>query len=252
MAVRPIVLYPDRVLLTPTKPVEVFDEALKELVADMAETMFEAPGIGLAANQIGVSQRVCIVDLTAGEQPDQLHVFVNPRITRVNGRQVGEEGCLSFPDVTLDIERAFSLTVEALDLEGKPFTLDAEDLLARAIAHECEHLDGKTFLQNVSALRRELVKNQIRKRIKTGDWVATARNVSQLDVSHNMSECDYTTVWVREVDTWLPLRTTNADAGSGFYSHHGGYVPLPQPHAEQGDEVGEDQRVGAEIRLQWH
>ena len=173
MSVRPVVLYPDPVLLRPTDPVDSVDDEVRELVEDMVETMVAAPGIGLAANQVGVPRRVCIVDLSAGERPDTLHVFVNPVVLETRGTQVGEEGCLSFPDVTLEIERAYGVTVEALDLEGNKFTLEAEDLLARAILHECEHLDGRVFLRNVSALKRDMVKKQIRKRINSGDW-ATA------------------------------------------------------------------------------
>jgi peptide deformylase len=176
MAVRPIRLYPDPVLLHPTEPVEHFDEAIRLLVQDMADTMYHAPGIGLAANQIGVALRVCIVDLSAGEEPGRLQVFVNPRVVSAEGQQVGEEGCLSFPDVTLEIERAERATVEALDLDGRSFSLAAEGMMARALLHECEHLDGQVFLRNVSPLKRELVKKQIRKRIKAGDWVeATAK-----------------------------------------------------------------------------
>lgn len=172
MAIRPIVLYPDPVLLEPTREVERVDPELRVLVEDMRETMYAAPGIGLAANQVGDSRRVCLVDLSAGERPDALVVLINPRISRAEGRQVGEEGCLSFPDVTLDVPRAETITVEALDLDGKRFSLDAQGLLARAIQHECEHLDGQVFLRNVSALKRELVKKQIRKRIRAGDWYA--------------------------------------------------------------------------------
>lgn len=174
MAIRPIVLYPDPVLLSPTRLVERVDESVRALVQDMTETMVAAPGIGLAANQIGVRLRVCIVDLSCGQEPDGLKVFINPSVGEVEGLQLGEEGCLSFPDITLDIERPSKATVEALDLDGRPFRLTSEGLLARAILHECEHLDGRVFLQNVSPLRREMVKRQIRKRIKAGDWVAAA------------------------------------------------------------------------------
>ncbi len=172
MAVRPIVLYPDPVLLKPTSAVSEVDGELRALVGDMQETLYAAPGIGLAANQIGDPRRVCIVDLTAGEQPESMIALINPRITSAEGREVGEEGCLSFPDVTLDIERAARITIEALDLEGRPISMTAEGLLARAIQHECEHLDGQVFLRNVSPLKRELVKKQIRKRIRAGDWFA--------------------------------------------------------------------------------
>lgn len=174
MAVRPIVLYPDPVLLQPTRPVELFDERLREIVRDMTETMYRAPGIGLAANQVGESLRVCIVDLDAGDKPGELHVFVNPRIIASEGSQLGEEGCLSFPDVTLEIERAERITLEAQDAEGRFSTSTFDELMARVVQHECEHLDGRVFLHNVSPLKRELVKRQIRKRIKAGEWVAAA------------------------------------------------------------------------------
>jgi peptide deformylase len=172
MAIRPIVLYPDPVLLRPTRPVEDVDDDVRELVADMVETMYAAPGIGLAANQLGVTQRVCIVDLSSGEQPDSLVVFVNPRVTEIEGEQRGEEGCLSFPEITLEVIRPFKATIEALDLDGRPFTFRGEGLMARVMLHECEHLEGQVFLRNVSSLKRELVKKQIRKRIRAGDWVA--------------------------------------------------------------------------------
>lgn len=174
MAVRPIVLYPDPVLLRPTEPVEEVDDEVRQLVRDMTETMYDALGIGLAANQVGVSLRVCVVDPTGGEEPDSLKAFINPEIRSIEGSQLGEEGCLSFPDITLDIDRPLRVTLDALDTEGRPFTLDAEGFLARVILHECEHLDGHVFLRNVSPLKRELVKRQIQKRIKAGDWVAMA------------------------------------------------------------------------------
>jgi len=172
MARRPIVLYPDPVLLTLTREVETIDDEIRTLVADMIETMYAAPGIGLAANQVGVGKRVCVVDLSVGETPGELKVLINPRILETGGSDTAEEGCLSFPDVTLDIERPFTATVEAQGLDGKTFRIEAEGLLARAMQHEIEHLEGRTFLQNVSSLRRELVKRQIKKRIKAGDWIA--------------------------------------------------------------------------------
>ena len=170
MAVRPIVLYPDPVLLKPTRAVAQVDGDVRQLVRDMTETLYAAPGIGLAANQVGVSQQVCIVDLDAGERPDGLLVLVNPRIVASSGSQVGEEGCLSFPELTLEVERALEIRVEALNVEGERFALAAEGLLARVIQHECEHLAGQVFLRNLSAIKRELIKKQIRKRIQAGDW----------------------------------------------------------------------------------
>jgi peptide deformylase len=174
VAVRPVVLYPEPVLLSPTREVETVDEQTRELIRDLTETMYAAPGIGLAANQVGEPLRICVVDPTAGESPGQLRVFVNPRIVHEEGAQTDEEGCLSFPDITLQVERAYRVRVQALDADGRPFELDAEDLLARVIQHEIEHLDGQTFLRNVSALKREMVKREIKKRMKNGDWVTAA------------------------------------------------------------------------------
>jgi peptide deformylase len=174
MAIRPVVLFPDPVLLTPTRPVERVDEEVRALVQDMVETMYAAPGVGLAANQVGEQLRVCVVDLTVGETRDELRVFINPEVVSTEGSQIGEEGCLSFPDITLEIERPMRAVVRAIDLDGKPFTLEGEGLMARAMLHEIEHLDGRTFLQHVSPLKRELVRRQIRKRMKSGEWVAAA------------------------------------------------------------------------------
>lgn len=172
VAIRPIVLYPDPVLLRPTREVETVDDSVRELIEDLRETMIAAPGIGLAANQIGVPLRVCVVDLTAGEEEGHFHAFVNPRIVDSDGEERAEEGCLSFPDVLVDVTRPERAIVEALDAQGEPFRIEAEGLLARAIQHECEHLDGNTFLRGVSSLKRDMIKRQIRKRIKNGDWVA--------------------------------------------------------------------------------
>lgn len=174
MAVLPIVLYPDPVLLRPTRRVEKVTAEIRELVRDMVETMYAAPGVGLAANQVGAPWRLLVVDLTVGEEPDQVKVLVNPEITAAEGEQIGDEGCLSFPDITLEIKRPFRAEVEATDLDGNPIKIAGEGLMARALFHEIEHLDGETFLRNVSPLKRELTKRQIRKRMKTGDWVAAA------------------------------------------------------------------------------
>jgi len=174
MAILPIVLYPDPVLLRPTRSVERVDDEIRQLVDDMTETMYAAPGIGLAANQVGVPLRLFIVDLSAGDRPDSLHVFINPVVTGTEGRELGEEGCLSFPDVTLDVERASRVTMEALDRKGEPFEVTTEGLMARAMLHEYEHLEGQVFLRNVSSIRRELVKKEIRKRIRSGDWDGAA------------------------------------------------------------------------------
>jgi peptide deformylase len=174
MAVRPVVLYPDPVLLRPTQPIASIDDRVQQLVADMIETMYAAPGIGLAANQVGESLRVFVMDPSGGEERGGLRVVVNPVVREIDGSQVGEEGCLSFPDITLDVDRPLRARIQALDLEGRVVVLDAEGLVARVMLHEIEHLDGETFLRNVSALKREVVKREIRKRIKNGDWSAAA------------------------------------------------------------------------------
>ena len=173
MAILPIVLYPDPVLLRPTRPVETIDDELRQFVADMAETMNAAPGIGLAANQVGVSKRVCIVDLSAGQEEGQLHVFINPEVIETEGQESDEEGCLSFPGITFDVKRPERVVVRALDLDGETFEIEANGLFGRAIQHECEHLDGHVFIRNLSSLKRELIKKKIRKRIQAGDWEAT-------------------------------------------------------------------------------
>jgi peptide deformylase len=172
MARLPIVLYPEPVLLRPTVPVKRIDDELRRLVEDMIETMYAAPGIGLAANQVGRGERICVVDITAGQEEGHLHVFINPEIIETDGSEVDEEGCLSFPGITVDVERPFRVRLRALDLDGNEFELEADDLLGRCIQHECEHLDGNTFLRNLSGLKRSIVKRRIRKRIKDGDWVA--------------------------------------------------------------------------------
>ncbi len=174
MARLSIVLYPDPALLRPTVPVTEVDDSVRELVADMVETMYAAPGIGLAANQVERAERVCIVDTSAGQEDGKLHVFVNPEILETEGRHVDEEGCLSFPGINIDVERPFRVRLRALDLEGAAFEFEADGLLGRCIQHECEHLDGHVFLRNVSSIKRELLKREIRKRINAGLWVAAS------------------------------------------------------------------------------
>jgi len=175
MSVRAVRLYPDPILLVPTRAVAAIDEPVRELVRDMIDTMYAAPGIGLAANQVGKPLRICVVDPTAGEEANGLRVLVNPEVLRTEGSQIGEEGCLSFPDIVVEVERPYRAWVEALDLDGRRFVVEGEGLLARVLLHEIEHLDGQVFLKNVSALRRELVKREIRKRIRAGDWLGSAQ-----------------------------------------------------------------------------
>lgn len=163
MAILPIRIYPDPVLRRRCAEVESFDDELRRLAADMTATMHAAPGVGLAASQVGVEKRLAVVDLSVGEDPAQLHVFVNPRILEEQGRETEVEGCLSIPDVTDRVERPQSIRVGAQDLDGNPFELDAEGWLARAICHEVDHLDGVLFVDRLRGLRRERVLRQLRK-----------------------------------------------------------------------------------------
>ncbi len=163
MAIRAIRIYPDPVLKVQCRAVTEFDESLRKLVNDMIETMHAAPGIGLAAPQVGVDLRVAVVDLSVGDEPDGLHVFINPEITLRRGQETDVEGCLSLPGITDKVERPTFVRVKAVDLEGRPFEVEAEDWLARAICHELDHLDGILFVDHLRGLRRERSKRQLKK-----------------------------------------------------------------------------------------
>lgn len=163
MAIRPIVKYPDPRLKQRALPVKVVDDEVRQLVDDMAETMYAAPGVGLAANQVGVLLRVFVIDTSSEEEPSELRVFINPEIIDTSGTLVWEEGCLSFPGVTEEIRRAEHVRVRALDRDGKPFELDAEGLLAVAIQHENDHLNGVVMLDKLSAVKRRLLGRKLAK-----------------------------------------------------------------------------------------
>jgi peptide deformylase len=169
--IRKILKYGDPVLETPCDPLEEFDtEELHQLVDDMFETMYDASGVGLAAPQIGVLKRLTVIDCSAGEDYNQRLVLINPEILAAEGKQVGEEGCLSIPGFREDVKRAQKVTVRARDAKGKAFEIEGEDLLARAILHENDHLDGILFLRHISALKREMIKRKIRKLRTKGEW----------------------------------------------------------------------------------
>jgi len=162
--------YGDPVLETKAEPVTEFNEELKQLAADMFETMYANKGIGLAAPQVGVSKRLTVLDHSAGEDESAKLVLVNPEILVKEGVQIGEEGCLSIPGFREDVKRAYRVRVRAQDLEGNFFETEGEELLARAIQHEIDHLDGILFLQHLSLLKRDLIKRKIRKLVKAGEW----------------------------------------------------------------------------------
>lgn len=156
-------IYPDPVLRRVAEPVTEFDESLERLVQDMAETMYASPGVGLAAPQVGVSRRLFVVDISSPRQ-EQLLVFVNPEIIEREGEITWEEGCLSFPDVHTDVQRTKRIVVRAQDAAGAGFELEAEDLLAVAIQHELDHLDGRLLIDNMSLLDKAQLKLRMTRR----------------------------------------------------------------------------------------
>ena len=170
MATLPILKYPDPKLREPCKMVERFDDELRQLASDMLETMHAAPGIGLAAAQVGREERLIVVDLSVGEDPEQQVVLVNPEVVDEEGKERDDEGCLSFPDVILTIARPGRIVVEARSIDGEPVRLEAEGLLARCLHHEVDHLLGVLFVDHVSPLKRDLTRRRIDRRIRAGDW----------------------------------------------------------------------------------
>jgi len=166
----PIVNYGDPVLEKPAAPVSVFDDELKKLIDDMFESMYAAHGVGLAAPQIGIPKRVAVIDCSFKEDPSAKMVIINPEIVKKEGRQTHSEGCLSLPDFRENVTRAMKCTVRAQDAEGRWFEAEGEELLARAMQHETDHLNGKLFISHISGLKRDLIKRKIKKLQKLGDW----------------------------------------------------------------------------------
>lgn len=162
MTVLDILRYPDSRLHTVAKPVAVVDDAIRKLVADMAETMYQAPGIGLAATQVDVHLRVIVIDVS--ETRDDLKIFINPEILETSGEtKVYEEGCLSVPGIYDEVERPDEVTVNALGLDGKPFITHADGVLAVCLQHEIDHLNGKVFVQYLSRLKQSRIRNKLTK-----------------------------------------------------------------------------------------
>lgn len=165
-----IVKYPDPILSQPGEPVTEFNAELRKLVADMYETTYANQGIGLAAPQVGVSKRVTVIDVSMGKVPKDKLVIINPEIIFSEGKLYEEEGCLSFPDIREKVVRAAKVRIRAQNEHGKWFEMDGEDLLARAMQHEIDHLDGVLFLFRMSALKRSLNLRKIRKMQADGEW----------------------------------------------------------------------------------
>jgi peptide deformylase len=167
MALLPIIEFPDPRLRTIAKPIAQVDSALGQLIEDMFETMYEAPGIGLAATQVNVHQQLLVLDVS--EDKSHPMVFINPEILASEGSQIYQEGCLSVPGIFADVKRANKITVKALDRNGESFELNADGLLAVCIQHEMDHLAGKVFVDYLSPLKRELVKKKLAKQRKLAD-----------------------------------------------------------------------------------
>jgi peptide deformylase len=161
MAILNILQYPDPRLYTVAKPVEKVDAKIQKLIDDMAETMYDAPGIGLAATQINVHQQIIVIDIS--ETKNALQVFINPKISTKLGTQDYDEGCLSVPGVYETVTRAETIVVEALDRNGKPYKIEADGLLAVCIQHEMDHLLGKVFVQYLSPLKQNRIKTKMQK-----------------------------------------------------------------------------------------
>lgn len=170
MALRPIIKWGHPTLHAPSAPVQEIDAQIETLVDDMVETMYAAPGIGLAAPQIDVALRVIVVDLSVGEDPSQLIKLVNPEIVEQEGEQREEEGCLSVPKYYGSPIRPARVTVKGLDLDGKDLVYTGTELLARALCHEMDHINGLLFVDRLTPLKRDLLTRKLRKKVRNQDW----------------------------------------------------------------------------------
>lgn len=168
--IHPVVKYPDPVLSKRGDPVTEFTPDLVQFVEEMWSSMYAAHGIGLAAPQIGVSKRITVIDVSFKERPEEKLVLINPEILEREGKQYEEEGCLSLPEIREKVHRAARVKVRAQDVLGQFFEVDGEELLARAMQHEIDHLDGVLFIDRLSPLKRDLVKRRIKKLQKNGQW----------------------------------------------------------------------------------
>lgn len=162
-----ILTYPDKFLSEPTQPLENIDGKVQQMIDDMATTMYEAPGIGLASIQVGWNKSLLIFDIAARDEKRALHVLINPQIITKEGDLLSEnEGCLSVPDFRADVKRAANITVAGHDREGNPLRIDAEGLLAIVLQHEIDHLNGTLFIEHISSLKRQMYKRHINKKLK--------------------------------------------------------------------------------------
>ena len=169
--VYPIVKFGDPVLEREAEEVTEFDTPdLHKFLDDMFESMYAHKGVGLAAPQIGISRKIAVIDVSNGEKPEDKLVLINPTIVKVDGKQEGEEGCLSIPGFREQVRRGRNVTIRAQNAKGEVFERTAEDLLARAFLHETDHLYGRLYIIHISALKRDLMKRKIKKLQRAGDW----------------------------------------------------------------------------------
>jgi peptide deformylase len=169
--VYPIVRFGNPVLEREAEDVTEFGTPeLDKFVEDMFESMYAAKGVGLAAPQIGFSRKISVIDVSNGERPEDKLVLINPKVVKVEGKQEGEEGCLSIPTFREQVRRAKRVTVRAKNAKGEEFEMTGEDLMARALLHETDHLHGRLYITHISALKRDLMKRKIKKLQRAGDW----------------------------------------------------------------------------------
>ena len=170
MALRPIVKFGASELETRCEEITDFEPDLEVLAKDMIQTMYAAPGVGLAANQVGLTTRLMVIDITVGEDPKQLIIMANAVLVEMEGEQREEEGCLSVPGHAGVVQRPAWVKVRGQDIQGNEVTIEGTGLLARAFCHEIDHLDGKLFIERLGVLKRDLIKRKIRKQIRQGEW----------------------------------------------------------------------------------
>ena len=167
MSVFKIYTYPDKFLKKPAKPVQNIDGATQDIINGMAETMYNAPGVGLASVQVGIDRSILVYDVVPRDEERELHVLINPKIIDSQGEIISEnEGCLSVPDYRADVKRAERVQVEGLDRDGNPIRFEAENFLATVLQHEIDHLNGTLFIDRISKLKRELYKKRVHKQLK--------------------------------------------------------------------------------------
>ena len=166
----PILKYGAPELRKVSEPVDVFNGELETIVKNMIETMYGSPGIGLAANQVGINIQLATIDLSVGQDPNQLIVICNPEIVSTEGEQKSEEGCLSIPDFSDTVTRPLKMVVKGVNARGEEVRYEAEELLARCFSHEIDHLNGILFVDHLSPLKRSLIRNKIKKLAKAGNW----------------------------------------------------------------------------------